>query len=84
MRPERVNVFDAERSFQFTHPVRGATAETRAAVNEQLVSIHAPREGCDVMTITRPCSLASFQFTHPVRGATVWCKVAYYSADRQV
>ena len=24
-----------------------------------------------------------FQFTHPGRGATVWCKVAYYGADKQ-
>ena len=24
-----------------------------------------------------------FQFTHPGRGATVWCKVAYYRADKQ-
>lgn len=24
-----------------------------------------------------------FQFTHPGKGATVWCKVAYYGADKQ-
>ena len=24
-----------------------------------------------------------FQFTHPGKGATVWCKVAYYRADKQ-
>ena len=28
-------------------------------------------------------SQAEFQFTHPGRGATVWCKVAYYGADKQ-
>ena len=27
--------------------------------------------------------LEMFQFTHPGRGATVWCKVAYYGADKQ-
>ncbi len=27
--------------------------------------------------------LTLFQFTHPGRGATVWCKVAYYGADKQ-
>ena len=93
------------------------------------VSIHAPREGCDVRyrlpslrlgssfnsrtpggvrhaeahrqadafrqfqfthpgrgaTFIRLCPLSRsmFQFTHPGRGATVWCKVAYYGADKQ-
>ena len=47
------------------------------------VSIHAPREGCDYC---HPRSIVLdlwFQFTHPGRGATVWCKVAYYGADKQ-
>ena len=40
--------------FQSTHPVRGATkhgAERRA---EALISIHAPREGCDGMISFAP------------------------------
>ena len=48
------------------------------------VSIHAPREGCDLYI--RPIKKDRdylFQFTHPGRGATVWCKVAYYRADKQ-
>ena len=34
------------------------------------VSIHAPREGCDLFQSKRPVSLIGFQFTHPGRGAT--------------
>ena len=34
------------------------------------VSIHAPREGCDVLLIHRCYISMSFQFTHPGRGAT--------------
>ena len=35
-------------AFQSTHPARGATAQDyRAFVAEFLISIHAPREGCD-------------------------------------
>ena len=47
------------------------------------VSIHAPREGCDPALSTAVILIARFQFTHPGRGATVWCKVAYYRADKQ-
>ena len=35
------------KKFQFTHPSRGATREDEQAIYEALVSIHAPREGCD-------------------------------------
>ena len=38
---------EAKRWFQFTHPVRGATAPLLALQRERDVSIHAPREGCD-------------------------------------
>ena len=34
--------------FQFTHPGRGATANVATMAQSILVSIHAPREGCDV------------------------------------
>ena len=38
--------------FQFTHPGRGAT-KTQHTDNRSLrVSIHAPREGCDVEIVT--------------------------------
>ena len=91
--------------FQFTHPGRGATRTQPHIDVEVRVSIHAPREGCDMreqndfaermwFQFTHPGRGATalsprspdddrFQFTHPGRGATVWCKVAYYGADKQ-
>ena len=36
--------------FQFTHPVRGATDEVIKHKSMELVSIHAPRAGCDKHT----------------------------------
>ena len=39
--------------------------------NALCVSIHAPREGCDVHIPARTLSGILFQFTHPGRGATV-------------
>ena len=35
--------------FQFTHPGRGATWRSRAVDALYRVSIHAPREGCDIL-----------------------------------
>ena len=37
-----------------------------------LVSIHAPREGCDNGYFKAITEHIQFQFTHPGRGATVW------------
>ena len=34
--------------FQSTHPARGATLRRRPVLPSQAISIHAPREGCDV------------------------------------
>ena len=34
------------------------------------VSIHAPREGCDLSVLPVMCHSVLFQFTHPGRGAT--------------
>ena len=33
--------------FQFTHPGRGATSNQFYGRTKDVVSIHAPREGCD-------------------------------------
>ena len=55
---------------QFTHPGRGATSLPRTDVREMDVSIHAPREGCDVLFDADRGALDKFQFTHPGRGAT--------------
>ena len=56
--------------FQFTHPGRGATRDITFGVNSYLVSIHAPREGCDDISEVVTTALTEFQFTHPGRGAT--------------
>ena len=37
--------------FQFTHPGRGATDRSLKQLVVALVSIHAPREGCDVIQV---------------------------------
>ena len=57
--------------FQFTHPVRGATATFRGRKTETNVSIHAPRAGCDQFKQMNEMQDKMFQFTHPVRGATI-------------
>ena len=57
-------------AFQSTHPVRGATGVEGQCLGMLLISIHAPREGCDLHLVP-PCGLLLiFQSTHPVRGAT--------------
>ena len=43
----------ASSPFQFTHPGRGATAHCIQSGNITYVSIHAPREGCDVTPVFR-------------------------------
>ena len=42
--------------FQFTHPVWGATPHFSALGYQEIVSIHAPRVGCDCRGLT-PCRL---------------------------
>ena len=70
--------------FQFTHPGKGATrTEDEVTIGGRVVSIHAPWEGCDQDVRSEIIAPALFQFTHPGKGATVWCKVAYYRADKQ-
>ena len=57
--------------FQFTHPVWGATASEGLPQEPSVVSIHAPRVGCDAVTISLTSLWLTFQFTHPVWGATL-------------
>ena len=52
------------------HPGRGATDADRLGRQPIFVSIHAPREGCDVFGLNKPNTQLKFQFTHPGRGAT--------------
>ena len=60
----------ADKPFQSTHPVRGATGQRDNADNGNQISIHAPREGCDSGRIDYTSEQYAFQSTHPVRGAT--------------
>ena len=56
--------------FQSTHPVRGATFGLNRFMAQIMISIHAPREGCDGrIGLGHPDQI--FQSTHPVRGATI-------------
>ena len=65
--------------FQFTHPGRGATVLLIFIFDGVLVSIHAPREGCDCIVNFLPLLFVGFQFTHPGRGATTRRLPALYA-----
>ena len=58
------------RSFQSTHPARGATPGVFCSKGGAGISIHAPREGCDGITAVYEELEQVFQSTHPARGAT--------------
>ena len=60
----------ARSAFQSTHPVRGATLRFATAPPMSEISIHAPREGCDLGVTDNVTATTLFQSTHPVRGAT--------------
>ena len=47
MRPGFCHTFCVYLQFQSTHPVRGATIHGIAKCLRIIISIHAPREGCD-------------------------------------
>ena len=56
--------------FQSTHPVRGATSAGGGVMDNPIISIHAPRAGCDGIWLSTWTAKPIFQSTHPVRGAT--------------
>ena len=57
--------------FQSTHPARGATPQAVLILYlDAVISIHAPREGCDERLDLFSALRAKFQSTHPARGAT--------------
>ena len=63
--------------FQSTRPARGATIDAiRAASLPYIISIHAPREGRDILWGTKLTSTTTFQSTRPARGATRRLKCA--------
>ena len=62
-------VIDPFDTFQSTHPVWGATRSFRGSRVPGIISIHAPRVGCDVDAAQMKL-IQTFQSTHPVWGAT--------------
>ena len=56
--------------FQSTHPVWGATFLKERRDIGQVISIHAPRVGCDHDGSSVDRKRVEFQSTHPVWGAT--------------
>ena len=56
VRLSKVRTLSMRLRFQFTHPGRGATLKSYQDIGNKDVSIHAPREGCDVKVI-RPMSV---------------------------
>ena len=51
--------------FQFTHPGRGATVSYNLSTEVLIVSIHAPREGCDLGWYACTVSCACFNSRTP-------------------
>ena len=62
--------------FQSTLPARGATSQTPLGALKPTISIHAPRTGSDLHSLTSTGSKATFQSTLPARGATIAYKMA--------
>ena len=56
--------------FQSTPPARGATKMYSGQPTPILISIHAPREGGDVVCFSTVPLEKAFQSTPPARGAT--------------
>ncbi len=75
VRPRRKGLHWITDRFQSTHPARGATVGGQIDVHLLLISIHAPREGCDWVKARRAAYFTEFQSTHPARGATSWAEL---------
>ena len=58
-------VFTEAVMFQFTHPGRGATALSSYFGYDLDVSIHAPREGCDLVVILNSPTIECFNSRTP-------------------
>ena len=65
VRPLIVIIYCKRTEFQFTHPGRGATKMGLLVWVSSLVSIHAPREGCDLFQPTSYSSAKRFNSRTP-------------------
>ena len=70
VRPQQLRIHSTTFLFQSTHPARGATRIAFSCLRSHYISIHAPREGCDLRLRLSASTLLRFQSTHPARGAT--------------
>ena len=70
MRLTRQSTEATIKTFQSTHPTRGATFIALYFRNIFHISIHAPHTGCDDQGLQLIAVAAGFQSTHPTRGAT--------------
>ena len=69
--------------FQFTHPGKGATYFAPEDFFQKGFQFTHPGKGATFVGEFLGVEGGEFQFTHPGKGATVWCKGAYYRADKQ-
>ena len=60
--------------FQSTHPVRGATLRLYASRRSAIISIHAPREGCD-----QCCEQSYHQYQISIHAPREGCDCASYT-----
>ncbi len=68
--------------FQFTHPVRGATANRALQHRYIVVSIHAPRAGCDQQTSARWGSPFRVSIHAPRAGCDTYKTVSLRLSER--
>ena len=69
-RPSGTSALHGTLEFLSTLPARGATGDKRVYFQKRPISIHAPREGSDVMFGTATRRFYRFLSTLPARGAT--------------
>ena len=69
-RPHSARLSFSPARFQSTPPARGATQHIITHRGFRHISIHAPREGGDIVIQIIAVRLVAFQSTPPARGAT--------------
>ena len=71
-------IFDLKMEFQSTRPMRGATYGEELAFWDEIISIHAPREGRDFELAARVVFARHHFNPRAPRGARRSGKVVYY------
>ena len=68
VRPKSRFILHGQARFQSTHPARGATSYRCQFEANQRISIHAPREGCDISMATADGDLLTISIHAPREG----------------